>query len=610
MPVSDAAPTTKQLLYSPQDARSGLREKPVVPSESDEPHASADLNASKTKRFQTSPTKKQKNKRGDAGKKSAMDNNTADAVGAQAVVGKEDVSADHAPASSDDQGKAEVPVVSAPVNNVDPERSLHPQIDIVPMVMEEASIAGSTHLLAAESEKPVGEESVEEDSQDSPTAAPSAVNKHDLLALSSAEHGPESSESDETAQSQAQREVQNETEPGSSPQNHASSVVDAVDEHIASQLAAGSIAEQSQLGEEATTMMQEIHSPVPEHSSQVSAFPKEAEEQDITTNLEVPALPTTVSTFPEQTVAGDLSIQAGVADTKENVADTKDDEAESAPSIVTNDTSVPAPATNVATKSGAQQTASLHPYAKTSKAQQKKAKELLKKQQRKKEQADKISKAKNEKAKGSTYINAMSSATDKTEQLPVATDTNTMQPVTLVNKASTESTLANDGVQDNKKAKGKGKALALHETVNNEPSAHEDGDNGKPLGDDILKTPQTDSVTRKMELARESTKPVSLTGSAVPLGSVGHPIDALSSAAVPPNIPLVQEDPQASTKKTKLIPAVPHLNLPRKAPTHSQGSPIESLSTPTTPSKPATVSEKPQQGNRHAKTVTILTDNA
>ncbi|KAJ4369063.1 hypothetical protein N0V83_006146 [Neocucurbitaria cava] len=230
------------------------------------------------------------------------------------------------------------------------------------------------------------------------------------------------------------------------------------------------------------------------------------------------------------------------------------------------------PAVEALKKGGASQMVSLSPFAKPTKAQQKKERELKKKQQ-KKEQAEK-EKAKAEKAKSSTKVDAPTTGEAEIEHPQFPGD--------AASRPDHNPVSAGKATKATKTAKGKGKAPTGSHADEGEKATGEAGseDHGKIIGGITTSVPEeTASVTHKNEEPQTlKMEPTTQILPAVPEVPSAPSLEAARSVSVSTDSPAKSGDSQVSQNEKKPTPAVSTLSpQPDKLSTHSKGS---ELSTP------------------------------
>ncbi|CAO2651140.1 Nn.00g094370.m01.CDS01 [Neocucurbitaria sp. VM-36] len=266
-------------------------------------------------------------------------------------------------------------------------------------------------------------------------------------------------------------------------------------------------------------------------------------------------------------------------------------------------------------KGGAPQIQSLSPFAKPTKAQQKKEKELRKKQQ-KREQAEKEAKAKVEKTKSSAKLNVHTTVETKVDQPQCTGDTafHTDDKPEIVDSSQAS---VGEVAEVPKEAKGKGKAL-IGSTVHEGGKAKGEGegkDHADIIGGNTTNVPkETASVTHKNKesqimKAEPMTQVLSLATGAPDARSpeVASAVAENRQVDLPnlvsPASPTKSSDTRVSPKKKKKpIPAVPNLNFhPDRLSTHGKGPELSTtgVSLPSTSTATTTVSTPFEKNMSH-----------
>jgi hypothetical protein len=212
--------------------------------------------------------------------------------------------------------------------------------------------------------------------------------------------------------------------------------------------------------------------------------------------------------------------------------------------------------TEVVKKNGPQQTPSLNPFAKPSKAQRQKEKELKKKRERK-EQEEKTGKAKAGNANSSTAAKA-----------PTAHSTIDKQPQAsgALKSHKDSMTAGQDQLGTADRMPIQRKALAGDEIV----EGKEANDGKQTGGTTTIFSDKTGSITHKAKLAQTTTTGLTMAGSSIVSShlSVGRSHEAGQSAGEPPSpanaplSPVNATDVSVPPKDEKPVRAIPNLILP------------------------------------------------
>ncbi|KAH7075585.1 hypothetical protein BKA63DRAFT_565651 [Paraphoma chrysanthemicola] len=290
-----------------------------------------------------------------------------------------------------------------------------------------------------------------------------------------------------------------------------------------------------------------------------------------------------------------------------------------------------------AKKHGPQQTTSLNPFAKPSKAQRQKEKEQQKKEKKKKEQKGKDGKAKLEKVTSTASLQEPAVATfnnaepNASQAAPTQNETQ-VQSIPVTNAALIKEAQANSEGKGNAKARSSVKDMSSGQCAD----ATEEEVSGKLGGTTITDFNDTGSVTKKAKVSQQAARilavqvprtvpavrspvqslsPVSLPESDQP-GRTTSPVNVAVKDAVSLDDVLIARRATTTTKKAP--PAVPNLKLyPRKPSIQPSNILSSSKSTPETVSNTTSsvlstlppISQDMSQFTRKADAVSIASSD-